>query len=356
MTGGSILQRTARPWLPPLSIATIIGVLLFCVYIGSAFFSSIDSMFFKTGETDDDSPPYSIEEESRYCQDYDMDDGRLTPQRMLYIQPSGSISNRMSAIATSLHVASTLGAQHMVVWNGREEYSNVFTEDWNDVFQASDFKALSFGCFPGGARSYHRAQCKVKEVRSMEEWQNLLLAQSQEGATWPLCVRSSISLAKEHHMEGMMQDDFLRTLKPTQSIINHVDRLKNKTKWHEWGYWVGIDADTHDQGTVENILRQFANIVREQKDGGSIRVVFMGSNSDTEVLVHKGLTSLYPDLSESGRFVSAASAIGQRPGDWARSDIAKILLQSACNVVITEKTLDECETAKYFGLERCLSV
>ncbi len=348
----NVSLRTARPWLPPLSIATIIGVLLFCVYIGSAFYSSLDSIFFKTGEVSKDEPPYTAEEESRYCQAF----GDSMPEKTLYVQPSGSIAQRLGALATSLHISSTLGAQHVTVWNGREDYSSVFTEDWNDIFQSPDFKDLSPGCFPGGARSHHRSQCTVVEVHSEEAWQELLLSQSKKGATWPLCIRSSISLAQESGSDGMLNSDFLRTLKPAQGIINHVYHLKQRVKWDEWGYWVGIDLVKYDQPLVDKILRQFGNVVREHKNPETIRVVLMIEDMDTETAIRDTLVSLYPDLSAQGRLVSGNAAVAQRPGDWARSDLVKILLHSYCSVVITHDTLDECETATYLGLDDCLAV
>lgn len=355
MTGASVSQRTARPWLPPLSIATFLGVLLFCVYIGSALYSSFDSMFFKKEVVTEDVPPYSAEEESRYCRAFG--DG-ASSDRTVYIQPSGSIANRLGALAMSLHISSTLGAKHVMVWNGREEFSSVFTEDWKDIFQYPDQKTVSSGCFPGGARSHHRAQCTVLEIHSQEAWHDVLLAQNKNDATWPLCVRSSISLSQEDEgaQNAMLQAEFLQTLKPAQGIINHVYNLKQKVKWDDWGYWVGIDVTKYDQHTVENILKHVGSIIKEQHHPDSVRVVLMVENVEAETAIRSKLVSLYPDLEASGRIVSGSAVVAQRPGDWARSDIAKILLHSYCNVVITHDTLDECETAKFLGLDHCVSV
>lgn len=354
-----ISNRTARPWLPPLSIATLLGVLLFCVYIGSALFSSIDVVLFGGGKHAEDVAPYSKEEESRYCQSFAGDGSLSSSEKILFIQPSGSISNRLGAIAISKHVSSTLGAKQVMVWNGREEYSDVFTEDWNDIFQWPELTTLSPGCFPGGARSHHRAQCTVLEIHSEEEWQDLLVSQTQEGATWPLCVKSSISLAQERGKESLLQDDFLRTLKPTQNIINHVDKLKNKVKWYDWGYWVGIDVvipDQKEERIIQKVLQKLRDIVRGEKDPSSIRVVLMMDDPDMEKILYDKLISSYPDLKGSGHIVSGAAVTKHRAGDVSRNDVAKILLQSSCSVVITNESLDECETARFLGLDHCLAV
>ena len=344
---------TTRPCLPPLSIATLIGIVLFCAYIGSAMFSSVEYVFFNSSSNE--SAQYSRNEELEYCKDnlVEFDNEK---ERVLYVQPSGSMVERLAALSASQRAASKLGATTVMVWNGRDGDGDV-TEDWNDVISSPD---MTNGCFPGSARSHHRSQCDVTRISSVEEWKAWLEAAEGDDVNWPLCVESSLSLRDVRVDDSVADLQFFEHLKPSKSISSYIDKFKSKVDWDDWGHWIGIDlvrvGRGSKEGAVQAALAEFKNIYIGQNDKENVRILLLVDDGEMEDILFDALLVAHPELSAPGKVVSGAAFTRQRDHNPSKNEIARLMIQGDCKVMVTNGRYDECDMAKYLGLDYCFPI
>lgn len=358
MREGSIQQLTARPWLPPLSIASIIGVVLFLLYIGSAVVSFISDIRMPLWMGDAQS-----EDDAEYCRNT-WRRGSHDRRRRLYVQPHGDVSQQFTTLAMAQDAAARLDASLVVVWSGQDRYDNVPEDSWDDAFQPSD---VTPGCFPGQTRSRRRAKCYVQDMRSGDDWEEFVSWVHREGEREEhLCVSSLVSLSDmptESSEKKHTPWTYYEKLRPSDSIERALDVFQKENDWDaSWGYWVGIDvAAQHGKrpdDVVDSVMYQFKNVERGQKDKDGFRVLLMVEDKDVEAMLFDRLVFEFPQLASSKRLVSA-DAVLTKTSLQRNQKVSKVWLESLCNVVVTMGGFEECSAATYLhgnSLDYCVTV
>eukprot|EP00889_Picochlorum_renovo_P008222 jgi/Picre1/35252/NNA_002714.t1 len=331
----SIQQLTARPWLPPLSIASIIGVILFLLYIGSAVVSFISDIRMPLWMGDAQS-----EDEAEYCRNT-WRRGSHDRRQRLYVQPHGDVSQQFTTLAMAQNAAARLDASLVVVWSGQDQFDSVPDDSWDDVFQASD---VTPGCFPGQTRSRRRAKCYVQDVRSGDDW--------EEFVSW-------VHLSKNKDTPWT----YYEKLRPSDSIERALDGFQKENDWDaSWGYWVGIDVAAQygkrPDDIVDSVMYQFKNVQRGEKDKDGLRVLLMVEDKDVEAMLFDRLVFEFPQLASSKRLVSA-DAVLNKTSLRRNQKVSKVWLESLCNVVVTLGGFEECSAASRLqgnSLDYCVTV
>lgn len=226
-------QSQAEGWLPPLSFATLIGVALFVIYIGSAVLSALplhqSHSYGSVGSL------YSRAEEQKYCarQQPNIDTcfhPAARTNRTIYMQPYGGLGNRLRAVASAFTVAREVDARVVIVWLDKEEG---FRGRFEDLFEGP---RIPVGCFPGGAVREEHARCKVHRVNHVNEWMEVKGRFESVGGREVLCLQSMMFLTDKQRDVGWFYD----LLRPVERIEAAIRAFQHKVGWFEWGQWVGV--------------------------------------------------------------------------------------------------------------------
>ena len=182
------LRRYENRWLPPFSAATLLGLTLFFLFVGSAirsilnppdiaglsvdylerrqeraFCSSFKNKFLPTVPW---TPPCSTSSQS--YKKLQENAGSFTDvgsassmspkssqkrKKYLFMQPYGGLGSRLRAVASAISLAAEVGAEPVIVWRNSEFG---YTGAWYDLFRAPE---LPLGCFPGEALRAETASC-----------------------------------------------------------------------------------------------------------------------------------------------------------------------------------------------------
>ncbi|KAI8108737.1 hypothetical protein M9435_005154 [Picochlorum sp. BPE23] len=356
----SIQQLTARPWLPPLSIASIIGVVLFLLYIGSAVVSFISDIRMPLWMGDAHTLPN--EDEAEYCRNT-WRRGSHDRRQRLYVQPHGDVSQQFTTLAMAQNAAARLDASLVVVWSGQDQFDSVPDDSWDDAFRASD---VTPGCFPGQTRSRRRAKCYVQDVRSGDDWEEFVSWVHRKKTEEHLCVSSLVSLSDMPAESSKNKDTpwtYYEKLRPSDSIERALDAFQKENDWDaSWGYWVGIDVAAQygkrPDDIVDSVMYQFKNVQRGEKDKDGLRVLLMVEDKEVEAMLFDRLVFEFPQLASSKRLVSA-DAVLNKTSLRRNQKVSKVWLESLCHVVVTMGGFEECSAASRLqgnSLDYCVTV
>lgn len=358
MKEGSIQQLTARPWLPPLSIASIIGVVLFLLYIGSAVVSFITDIPMPLWMDD-----AQHEDDAEYCRGWRR--GSHDRRQRLYVQPHGDVSQQFTTLVMAQDAAGKLDASLVVVWSGQNRYEDAPDDSWDDAFQPYD---VTSGCFPGQTRSRRRAKCYVQDMRSAEDWKEFVSWVHREGGSEEqLCVSSLVSLSDMPTVSSKEKGEntpwtYYENLRPSDSIEHALNAFQKENDWDAWGYWVGIDvtgqSGKRPDDIVGLVMSEFKNVERGQKDKDGLRVLLMVDDKDVEAMLFDALVFEFPKLASSKRLVSADTVLNESSLQHNQK-VSKVWLESSCSVIVTMGGFEECSAARYLhgsSLDYCVTV
>ena len=372
MAQESISLSTRRPWLPPLSIATFVGVVLFLMYVGSALLAQVNIVPIWSALSGD---LYPRNEEIRYCQQRQVESGGEA--NMLYLQPYGSLEGRLAAISAARDVGDTYGHRVVVVWNEMDDDGFVETSsNWNELFMRPE---MEIGCFPGLARNERHAGCKVVDVTSPAQWQEVM----EEKKDGPVCVKSTLNPSSKKVKKNK---SFYEDLKPSSDIQDSLKVFESDVAWSSWGYWIGVslsrrDAESICDGkTTENddacangnhkldkLLSKYVNELRKVIDGVAAddderrqqeaRVLLLVDDEEIEDKLTTMLKTGIDELSGDGKLVAYNWYKVDNGKSRFKEEISNLWLQKRCQVVVSSDSDDiSCSTAKLLGLPYCVSV
>lgn len=370
MAQESISLSTRRPWLPPLSIATFVGVVLFLMYVGSALLSQVNIVPIWSALSGD---LYPRNEEITYCQQRQAESGGEA--NMLYLQPYGSLEGRLAAISAARDVGTTYGHRVVVVWNEMDDDGFVETSsDWNDLFVRPE---MEIGCFPGLARNGRHASCKVADVTSPEQWRRVM--EESEKRDGPVCVKSTLNPSSRKVKKNK---SFYEDLKPSDDIQNSLKMFESDVAWSSGGYWIGVslsrqnvdslcggEADdgacTNGDHKLDRLLSKYVNEVKKVLDGAAddgkkqqeARVLLLVDDEELEDKLTTMLKTGINELSGDGKLVAYNWYKVDDGKSRFKEEISNLWLQKRCQVVVSSYSDDiSCSTAKLVGLPYCVSV
>lgn len=368
MVQESISLSTRRPWLPPLSIATFVGAVLFLMYVGSALLSQVNIVPIWSALSGD---LYPRNEEIEYCQQRQVGSGGGAS--MLYLQPYGSLEGRLAAISAARDVGNTYGHRVVVVWNEMDDDGFVETSShWNDLFVRPE---MEIGCFPGLARTGRHASCKVVDVTSPEQWQQVMEESEKKGE--PVCVKSTLNPSSRKVKKNKL---FYEDLEPSSDIQDSLKSFESDVAWSSWGYWIGVslsrqhveslcagkgDMCSNSDHKLDRLLSKYVNELKKVLVGVSVdeekeqeaRVLLLVDDEEIEDKLTTMLKTGIDELSGDGKLVAYNWYKLDNGKSRFKEEILNLWLQKRCQVVVSSNLDDiSCSTAKLLGLPYCVSV
>lgn len=155
----------------------------------------------------------------------------MLPSLSFSLQPSGSLADRLSAIASAASLARRQDAGLIVVWasSGAPD----FGATWADLFESP---ALPVGPFPGGHYTKHGAGCKVHHIHSHDDFVRVHSEWEQVNGGEALCITAAGSFVRQPHDVEW----FFRLLAPSEAVMAIVKPFTEHYQWERWGQWIGI--------------------------------------------------------------------------------------------------------------------
>lgn len=325
--------------MPPLSIATIVGVFLFLLYVGSAMMSSIPWTVMWNSLVGNS---YAIHKEHLFCQELQKD----IAGKMVYVFPSGTMKQRLEAISMVAEFGKQIDALTVVVWN--DENGNPLTpEPWAEMFQSPDVQP---GCFPGLSRVVERAACDVQEVGSREDLQDVW--EQQPDQTDVLCLKTAAT-------EIPADEEFVTRLRPSLRLEDEIQSLKKEVHWVESDTFVGIQlmksdlkilcekSSAEDTATCsdnyESAIQKYLDAVQEtlgsgRLDGKNVRILLLADDWDIEDRLILLLESASKRFAQRGAIIAYKGIMHGKSNlsllDERKENVLDLWLLKDCDVVI----------------------
>ncbi|KAL4516830.1 hypothetical protein Ndes2437B_g00933 [Nannochloris sp. 'desiccata'] len=206
--------------------------------------------------------------------------------KTMYIMPTGTLSERLAAVASAATLARNAQVNLIVVWPEGGEVD--FAAAWSDLYQSPK---LPTGPFPSGKYSQiEDPKCKVHMIESYIDYQavqNNWEEVSHHTNEQALCLLSSSNFLPGSKDAAW----FYKLLTPSPQVLALAAPFIEEQQWSHWGQWIGIHSCKTQECLAKNngappqasdfltVARQFAGM---PLDGESVPRFFIVSDDSKE--------------------------------------------------------------------------
>ncbi len=155
----------------------------------------------------------------------------------MFIQPHGSLSERLAAVASAATLARNAQVNLKVVWPEGGDIN--FAAAWSDLYQSPK---LPTGPFPSGKYSDEDSKCTVHVIKNYtdyqaveDSWEKVSHHSNRDLA---LCLLSSSNFLPGSKDAAW----FYKLLTPSPQVLALLDPFIEEQQWTRWGQWIGIHS------------------------------------------------------------------------------------------------------------------